>query len=592
MLLFTQPQPSPLRPGNSNDIDGNIEFAPSFALFNQSFDMNLESMIGPNASFGLGPMKSLSFGLGLAGSLDYGDNPRASPISIHRLGSRLGVSPREELKAPDVNETTDSPTDGGAPENVQVLCASSSNSFGNVVRASNNESQNASSVMVLGDAVRVASPPSIDKKRGRSPVTEDEYKTNGQKNNLVLDGSARKLPFRLKDSPKNDEVAKVGPKAAAANKRSKQRKSQKLEPAVLKVMENHDSVFGAFSFLLPGAKTILGVKSKSGVKGGQETEAEIARRRVNSALCAFGGVAVPPLSNDPSLKKSPQRQKYEDLLPERYYEDENRLSWEIEEEPPIEIPDEENTSPINARASMSSDSSDSRTALLRNIGVMVYPAVNAFIAAEPGIITPALSEMNNFVDFNTKYPDTTPAKAGQTQPPSTSATKDNNSLPMVSPDSIKSPSIAFSSDSTTPQKSVNSMGGVWISNHQSPGQNMSPVKSEETPSTDLLFVDTQELQPEQYRVVKRRKVSKTLYDYPALPLPYGQRKRISNAMFSMSKSIPGLTDECALVLGEARRKDAWDFAVAQLMTQVIVLTHCSAEDSRLEGLSKYLLTLG
>jgi hypothetical protein len=82
------------------------------------------------------------------------------------------------------------------------------------------------------------------------------------------------------------------------------------------------------------------------------------------------------------------------------------------------------------------------------------------------------------------------------------------------------------------------------------------------------------------------------YLYPALPLPYGQRKRISNAMFAMSKSIPGLTDECASVLGDARREDAWDFAVAQLMTQVIVVTHCSVEDRRLDGLSKYLLTLG
>ena len=63
-------------------------------------------------------------------------------------------------------------------------------------------------------------------------------------------------------------------------------------------------------------------------------------------------------------------------------------------------------------------------------------------------------------------------------------------------------------------------------------------------------------------------------------------------MFAMSKSISGLTDECAAVLVEARKNDAWDFAVAQIMTQVIVLTHCSVEDSRLDGLSKYLLTLG
>ena len=63
-------------------------------------------------------------------------------------------------------------------------------------------------------------------------------------------------------------------------------------------------------------------------------------------------------------------------------------------------------------------------------------------------------------------------------------------------------------------------------------------------------------------------------------------------MFALSKNIPALTDECASVLGEARRKDAWDLAVAQLMTQVVVITYCSAGDRRLDGLSKYLLTLG
>ena len=123
---------------------------------------------------------------------------------------------------------------------------------------------------------------------------------------------------------------------------------------------------------------------------------------------------------------------------------------------------------------------------------------------------------------------------------------------------------------------------------------MLPRKKTGSHCADLLFVETQELLPDQFRAVaqKKRKISRSQYQYPSLPLPYGQRKRISNAMFAMSKSIPGLTDECASVLGDARRKDSWDFAVAQLMTQVVVVTHCSVEDSELEGLSKYLLTLG
>jgi hypothetical protein len=33
----------------------------------------------------------------------------------------------------------------------------------------------------------------------------------------------------------------------------------------------------------------------------------------------------------------------------------------------------------------------------RCVGTMVYPEVNSFTSAEPGLLTPALSEMNNFV---------------------------------------------------------------------------------------------------------------------------------------------------------------------------------------------------
>ena len=82
------------------------------------------------------------------------------------------------------------------------------------------------------------------------------------------------------------------------------------------------------------------------------------------------------------------------------------------------------------------------------------------------------------------------------------------------------------------------------------------------------------------------------YVYRALPLPYSQRKNISNAMFAMSKSLPGLTDECAHVLGEARRRDVWDFAVAELMVQVVLLTRCGVDDDRLDGLRSWLLGVG
>ncbi|KAL7490162.1 hypothetical protein ACHAW6_015895 [Cyclotella cf. meneghiniana] len=554
-----EPQPSPLRPSPD---ENDIQFAPSFTLFNQSFDMNLETLLGPNASFGLGPMKSLSFGLGLGGSIDYSDNLRASPMGIHRAGSKADKSEKEE--------------DG---QNVQVLRASPSNSFGNVLRAANSGGADGTKkgVMILGDSVRVASPSAIDKKRTRSPSPKDT--------NIVLDGNARKLPFRLKDSnPSSDERAEnskvdaVGPPTKRLKMRSK---SSRVDSGVLKILENHQSIFAAFSFLLPGAKAVLTKSSNT------HPDVEIARRRVNSALCAFGGSALPrkPFHHE----KSASRQKYEELLPERYYEDDNRLSWEVEEDPPVEVSDEEDedhSAESNRGKSMlacdSMDGSFNVMSLQRNMGVMVYPAINAFMAAEPGVITPALSEMNNFVSGK-KSPECTPGK-GQMQLP---VSNPKSALPLVSPDSVK---LGPDSQSGPENKnfSVNYAGGAWMSSRRSQGQTISK-NGEAVP--DQLFIETQELVSEQYRTIIEKKTSRS-YDYPSLPVPYAQRKRMSNAVFALSKNIPGLTDECAVVLSEARKKDAWDFAVAELMTQVIVLTHCDEGDSRLEGLSKYLLTLG
>ena len=416
--------------------------------------------------------------------------------------------------------------------------------------------------MLLGDSVRVSSPSVHKKKRSRS---------HSPKESIVLDGNARDLPFRLKDDAaagKGKENGKLDILEPPSKK--KKTKSSRVHPALFKILENHQSLFAAFSFLLPGAKSIL-TNPKS-----THPDVEIARRRINSALCAFGGSALPK-QHSWSTRKTASRENYESLLPERYYEDDNRLSWEVEEDPPVEISDEESDkSSVSKSKSLACDSTDGSLSLQRNMGVMVYPAINAFVAAEPGLIAPALSEMNNFVSGK-KSPECTPAKATMLPPVS------NPKLPMVSPDCVKGPELSGEED----KSSVNYAGGAWISNHQSQGQNS--TKEETVP--DHLFIDKQDLVPEQYRVITNNRDSQS-YDYPTLPVPYAQRKRMSNAVFAMSKSIPGLTEECAIVLSDARKKDAWDFAVAELMTQVVVLTHCQEGDWRLDGLSKYLLSLG
>ena len=507
-----EPQPSPSNLSCIRDVDGannNIDMSSSsFVLFNESFDANLEGILGSNPSFGLGPMRSLSFGLGLGRSFGLGG---ARTWDQEDGGSGLVKSPLAKDRGQTTAEAGESP-------------------------------------------------------HGRAEQVDLD-------NNAVSENTAP-------------------PSTCEQHRQHEQHPSSEIERIHFDVMLAHSTLFTAFSYLLPGARAVFDMSFNSSSKGNVPLagkEREVARRRVNSALCAFGGGAVTPsdLKMLPQFQNSCRECRYEEQIPQRFFEGENRLSWEIEDEPPTKISDCDNGMHLVGRGSC-------EESMQRTIGVMVYPAVNAFTASEPGVITPALNEMNNFIDSKHVLPEKTPSKL-QTELSSNGA---KAPLPMVTPDSMRSGSQpsenkSFGTKRKSTQQSMNYAGGVWMSN-QSPSRMVSPGKVSEDTGSDLLFVDADELTAEQYRIVtqKRRKLCCSRYNYPALPLPYGQRKRISNAMFATSKRIPGLTDECASVLGEARKKDAWDFAVAQLMTQVIILTHCSAEDTCLDGLSKYLLTLG
>ena len=107
---------------------------------------------------------------------------------------------------------------------------------------------------------------------------------------------------------------------------------------------------------------------------------------------------------------------------------------------------------------------------------------------------------------------------------------------------------------------------------------------------NFLFVDASELRPRQFRAVAPlSQTEDTPYQYASLPLPYGQRKTLSDKLFGMSKEVPNLTDECAHVLREAREKDMWDKAIAELLTQILVVLDCSPDDRKLEGIRRHLL---
>jgi hypothetical protein len=394
----------------------------------------------------------------------------------------------------------------------------------------------------------------------------------------------------------------------------------------------------------------------------------VARRRVESSICAFGGnlhrgraatqaqsnreaifrgkdgsgdqtsAAVTPSSTDASggaySQLARKRTKYEDELPGRYYENESRLSWEFEENPPVEVPVEDETEievtesghtsvkteqdpskddkgnseddqycmSVSEGDGASTEKSGSASpqakmryrcklcgqpkqnhtcpyqqALARSIGTMVYPAVNAFTADEPGTIAAPLSEMNNFVDIQKELNEASPSR-----PPDRMRLM--STVPMVSSAQVTPESMR--SNPRQPRSSS--------IRHGNKKRMYSQIKGGSTDQGDLLFVESMELKPEQFRIVSQSKSRKFAgaYVYPTLPLPYAQRKRLSDNLFSLSNEVPKLTDECAQVLREAREKDMWDLAVAELMTQVIVIIHCSDRDYRFEGLRQYLLTLG
>jgi hypothetical protein len=119
-----------------------------------------------------------------------------------------------------------------------------------------------------------------------------------------------------------------------------------------------------------------------------------------------------------------------------------------------------------------------------------------------------------------------------------------------------------------------------------------------------LLGGTLTLRPEHYRAVtstsqksKGRDATtsndeESGYEYPAVPITYLGRKRLSDTLFLLSKDIPSFKDDVASLLHEARKQEEWDLAVAEILTQVVVGLHCTENDRTLDGLSQYLLRIG
>lgn len=229
---------------------------------------------------------------------------------------------------------------------------------------------------------------------------------------------------------------------------------------------------------------------------------------------------------------------------------------------------------------------------------MVYPAVNAFVSEEPGLLAPALSQMNNFTSLLSQ--DISMASGRERDPPY----RPYNGYNVLTPDSHWSPTTpgGLSTMSAEPGTPASTSRSHHSSSHHGNlrKRDYSLLSREETMSAgsvggahDSLFREKIELKREQYRkVLVSTDIIPGAYQYPHVPTPYSQRKEMGDTLFALSREVPKLADSCAAILRQARENDLWDQAVAELTTQVLIILKCEESDYSLEGLRRHLLALG
>mmetsp|Transcript_6017 Transcript_6017/g.10522 ORF Transcript_6017/g.10522 Transcript_6017/m.10522 type:complete len:301 (-) Transcript_6017:137-1039(-) len=265
----------------------------------------------------------------------------------------------------------------------------------------------------------------------------------------------------------------------------------------------------------------------------------------------------------------------------RFHHNNDRVSWEVDEHPFIpyspgvplapknrkrhidEIPQtkedqqqqQQDTGKMKYRCKLCGQIKQNhecpyQKSMQRSIGVMVYPAVNAFSSKEPGDCAAPLSDMNNFVSYE-----------------SDEQVEVTESPKAVTPVVPASPKARKLSPESTDKERANQ-------------PNLSGGRS---------FVDSITVRPEQFRAVTPLK---GLYRYMSIPLTFTERKRLSDTLFVMSQQVPAMVEEVSTLLHNAREAQEWDLAVAEILTQVVVALHCDEEDKQLDGLQQYLLNHG
>mmetsp|Transcript_10654 Transcript_10654/g.13484 ORF Transcript_10654/g.13484 Transcript_10654/m.13484 type:complete len:716 (+) Transcript_10654:229-2376(+) len=471
------------------------------------------------------------------------------------------------------------------------------------------------------------------------------------------------------------------------------------------ILRGYRQAFTNFSFLLPGLKSsVLQTLHKSSNReigitsyGSDKSfvlspyEVIIAKRRLKSAVLAFGGnmtSSIPKLNHNDSsnlssifrskgddatmtASKTSEEIKYEKQMSLRYFANETRISWDVEESPHVGNGRSEETSDSSIHQSFSmsntgidtlktndeltsspsiensqSEEMETKTdetvnsevdakssndgpkiryrcklcgqpkqnhtcpyqkSLQRSIGTMSYSALNSHESSEPGKLAPSLIEMNNFVNIEEDNVNEAP------QP--YAITPNKLSLDAAADSFGQSTSLRNNvTESRSLSYKFSHLDSVESTNHNigslssySNSEYMVSLKGKrrriaikssfgnkasDEMSQDVLFLDKMEIKPQQYRMVSTdSSKSDTSYVYPTIPLTYGQRTCMSDSLFNLTKERSGLTDACAEILRDVK-ETTWDLAVAELMTQTLVILHCPIGDRTLNGLRRYLLSMG
>jgi len=435
--------------------------------------------------------------------------------------------------------------------------------------------------------------------------------------------------------------------------------------SIYKNLKEHSQALIDLMFPLPGLKPyIFGSSDNDDIVALPQSDLILVKRRIKCAICLFGGNTSsnfgPTISSNLSSifrskvgegdlnstqPKSSNQSHYEKQLAHRYYDNQTRLSWEVEENPPVDCGTLERVLSVRcAKVDMtegpSNDSDDLgmqlskieseqshnnqdegkhrnnespktryrcklyggqpkqnhvcpyQQSLQRSIGTMIYPALNAFECPEPGELTQPLIEMNNFFDlFEDNQND-------MLESVTSSPTRSLDCDSFINLNNIKP---SNNSTKKRPYPEVNDSAGTpeidYLLTLRSKRRKItirSSFVQKDVLSEDTLLLEKVEMKPEQFRVVSTRDnfSSDKPYIYPTLPLTYTQRRCMSDSLYNLCKERKGLMDECSNVLCEAKKTDNWDLAVAELITQVLIILYCPVGDRLLEGLRKYLMSMG